>query len=92
MSHPSYKDLAKLSASELRKEIRQQQQAVGKLRIAIQLRKEKATAQLKLERRQLARLETALTANLAGLVSAPTELKKTKKSSTLPARSRASTR
>lgn len=93
MSHPTYKDLAKLSVDELRKEIRQQQSVVAKLKIAIALRKEKAVAQLKLERRHLARLETALTSASLAPVAAPAELKTTKKSSTLPARrSRASTR
>ncbi len=53
-------DLLSMSVEDLQKELRTQRVAVAKLRIDVELRKEKDTARYRRERRHLALLETAL--------------------------------
>ncbi len=59
-------ELQKMTIPELLKEIRGQQALVRKMRMEITLRKEKDSAKYRNERKQLARMETALTMVRAG--------------------------
>ena len=80
-----YSELLKLPADDLRLEIRAQSLKVRKLKLGIAMSKEKDTAQHRRERRQLARMQTALTlktnerlmeAKKSGTMSAPSTIKK----------------
>ena len=81
-------ELQKMSAKELSSEIRAQQALVSKLRIEIELRKEKNSAKYRNERRQLARMETVLTQTMKKKGEEP--LKAAPKSATVSARKRPS--
>ncbi|PIQ75914.1 50S ribosomal protein L29 [Candidatus Peregrinibacteria bacterium CG10_big_fil_rev_8_21_14_0_10_49_24] len=54
-------ELRKMQPADLRKEIREQEVAVTKLRLGVELRKEKDSAKYKREKVQLARMKTVLT-------------------------------
>jgi|GEM_PF-2916929 len=68
------KELSALSLTDLLREIKVQTLLVEKLRSGVQLKKEKDTAQLKRERRQLARMRTEETRKVRTALpkSAPT--------------------
>ncbi len=77
-------ELIKMNESELRQEIRSHQTELQKARMNIRLNKEKDTAQYRRNRRQLARMHTALTM-VQGKAVAPVALKPVKKSATVSA-------
>jgi ribosomal protein L29 len=54
-------ELRKMQPVDLRKEIREQEVTVAKLRLGVQLQKEKDHAKYKREKVQLARMKTVLT-------------------------------
>lgn len=81
-THASYAELLKMPIEDLERDIREQNLTVRKLRMGITMMKEKDTAQLKRERRMLARMMTAL-----GQRSTE-QLKTPKKTSTVPAPSK----
>jgi ribosomal protein L29 len=74
-------DLLSMSVEDLESDLRAQRLAVAKLRIDVELRKEKDTARYRRERRRLALLETALSRKRSE------SLQSAKNSSTVPARS-----
>ena len=60
-SHASATELLKMTPKELGNEVMQQKMLVAKLKLGIAMGKEKDTARYRRERRQLARMQTALT-------------------------------
>ena len=93
--HPSYVELLKMSMDDLHGEARAQDMNVRKLRMGVTMGKEKDTAQYRRERKQLARMKTAMTQKLLQQApfdgaqgkqdKAPEQLKEAKKSDTIPA-------
>ncbi|MFA6523049.1 MAG: hypothetical protein WCS85_01645 [Candidatus Peribacteraceae bacterium] len=59
---PSYGELTAMPREDLRKDIVAQRALIRKMKLAVLLNKEKDTAKLRRERRQLARMLTAWTA------------------------------
>ncbi len=64
-------ELLKLPVKDLRREILSQQMIVARLRITTQMQKEKNTANYVHERKQLARMKTALTKKMTDELSVP---------------------
>lgn len=64
------KELRAMQATDLRKELSEKQILLQKIRLGIELRKEKDTAKLKRERRQISRMQTILREKRA-TISAP---------------------
>lgn len=54
-------ELRKMQPADLRKEIREQEGTVAKLRLGVEMKKEKDSAKYKREKVQLARMKTILT-------------------------------
>ena len=81
----SVTELIKMSEAELLQEIRTHRSELQKARINITLNKEKDTAQYRRNRRQLARMETALTMVRGGVTAQPKPLKTAKKSARVSA-------
>jgi hypothetical protein len=79
MSKTTMDELRAMNLQDLAREIKVQTLLVEKLRIGVELRKEKDTAKLRRERRQLARMRTEWTrktrASLQGSVRPTTVLK-----------------
>jgi ribosomal protein L29 len=63
------KDLTKMDTAALRREIAERQMVIAKMRLEIELGSRKDTAAYRVERRNLARLETAL--SQAGRATSP---------------------
>ena len=65
MSTPSFQELQKMPHEELLREAAQQRELVTKMRLGIQVGKEKDSARFRREKRQLATMLTALGRNEA---------------------------
>lgn len=72
-------ELRKMQVKDLRREIASQQMLIAKLHMGIVMKKEKDTARYVRERKQLARMKTALTEKMAE------ELSKSASDTTVPA-------
>lgn len=90
--HASYTEILKMTPDEIGREIREHELSVAKQRLQVQLGSHKDTAAFRAERRQVARLKTAMNqkndtqaAVPAAKKSAKKVLKKTASDSTLSA-------
>lgn len=82
-------EMRKMSPEDLRKEIAQRRVSVAKMKIGVEMRSHKDTAQLRRERKEVARLLTVLREIENGDAGKST-LKAKRKASTVPARTRTS--
>ncbi|MBP9750607.1 MAG: 50S ribosomal protein L29 [Candidatus Peribacteraceae bacterium] len=91
--HASYTEILKMTPDEIGREIREHELSVAKQRLQVQLGSHKDTAAFRAERRQVARLKTAMNQKqevVPAAVEAPKKttkkvLKKTDSDSTLSA-------